>query len=57
MTLNSMVKGVAVGMAVGTATYMITNASSRTKKKVQRNAGRAIKAFGSVIDGVQTMMR
>lgn len=59
-TISSIAKGVAAGAVVGTATYMMT--SNNVKKKaashlLKKNAGRAFKAVGTVIENVSDMMR
>lgn len=50
--------GVAVAMAAGTAAYMLSNHSKNgnTGKKLKRNASKAIKTLGSVLDSVEYMM-
>lgn len=54
---TSMVKGLATGLAVGTATYMISSAMGNNNKALKRNAGKAIRAVGTIIDNVTSMMR
>lgn len=55
--MSSVVKGVAVGMAVGTATFMVANHSKSKSKALKKNAGKAMKAVGTIIDNVAYMMR
>lgn len=56
--MTSALKGVAVGVALGTATYMVTNTMTKGKTKtIKKNAGKAIKAVGTVIDNVAYMMK
>lgn len=50
------VTGIAVAMAAGTAAYMITHRPTGGKK-LKRNAAKAIKTLGSVLDSVEGMMR
>ncbi len=52
-TVSSVAKGVAAGIAVGTATYMASSAMQNKGKTVRRSAGKAIKAVGSIIDTLQ----
>lgn len=57
-TMSSMVKGIAVGAVVGTATYMMTsNTKRRTANHLKKNTGKAIKAVGSVIENISYMMK
>lgn len=56
---SSVVKGLAAGAVVGAASYMMSTAG---KKKllghaVKKNTGKALKAVGSVLDNVSTMMK
>ncbi len=55
--MNSIVKGMAIGVTVGAITYAVTATSSKQKRKMKRTAGKAIKAVSSAIDGISTMMR
>lgn len=50
--------GVAVAMAAGTAAYMLSNHNSKSMggKKIKRNAAKAIKTLGSMLDSVEYMM-
>ena len=51
------VTGVAVALAAGTAAYMMShNAKNSTGKKLKRNASKAIKTLGSVLDSVEYMI-
>ena len=52
--------GIAMAMAAGTAAYMVSHRKSSRhgmSKKLKRNAGKAIKTLGSVLDSVEIMMR
>lgn len=53
------VTGIAVAMAAGTAAYMLSHhkPSHSMSKKIKRNAGKAMKTLGSVLDSVEGMMR
>lgn len=56
-TMN-MVKGVGLGMLAGAAVTMVGSQMMKTdKKQLKKNAGKAIKAMGDVIDGVQYMFK
>lgn len=55
--VSSMAKGIAAGAVVGAASYMMTSNKKRNKTMVKRNAGKAIKAVGTVIENVSYMMK
>lgn len=57
--VSSAITGVAVSAAVGTAAYMLANRGSRVRgsKMVKKNAGKAIRAVGSIIDNVSDFMK
>ena len=49
--------GVAVAMAAGTAAYMRAHTGrGQAGKKLKRNASKAIKTLGNVLDSVEYMM-
>lgn len=52
----SCLKGIAMGVTVGAITYAVSSCSCRSKKKMKKNTGKAIKAIGSVVDGISYMM-
>lgn len=56
---TSAVTGIAVAMAAGTAAYMLSSnkATGTMGKKLKRNAGKAMKTLGNVLDSVEMMMR
>lgn len=51
------VTGIAVAMAAGTAAYMMTHHRPAGGKRLKRNAAKAIKTLGTVLDSVEGMMR
>lgn len=55
--MSSVVKGLAAGAIVGTAAYMMTNSKKKTGNKMKRNAGKAMRAVGSVIENVSYLMK
>ena len=57
MNINPVVKGITIGATVGAITYAMSNTSHSKKRRMKKNAGRAMKAVGSVIDGISFMMR
>lgn len=57
-TASNVVKGLAAGAAVGAAAYMITSAKSKkSSRALKKGAGKAIKAVGTIVDNVATMMK
>ncbi|NMA79970.1 MAG: hypothetical protein GX967_04935 [Clostridiales bacterium] len=50
----SVAKGVAAGVAIGAATYMASNAMNNKGKIMKKNAGKALKAVGSIIQTFQS---
>lgn len=56
--MGSIVTGLAAGAVVGTASYMMSNTGKKkTANNLKRNAGKALKAVGSVIENVSYMMK
>ena len=53
------ITGVCVAMAAGTAAYMMAghNSKKMNTKKLTRNAGKAIRAVGDVVDSMGTYLR
>ncbi len=56
MTVKSIVRGVTVGAAVGTVCYMMSKATSKQKHDIRKNAGKAVKAAGCVLDDITSLM-
>ena len=56
MNLKSVVRGVGVGTAVGTACYLLSKATSRQKHYIRKNANKAMKAVGCVLDDIGSLM-
>lgn len=57
-TASNVVKGLMAGAAVGAATYMMTSAKrKKVGRKMKKNAGKAMKAVGTIVDNVATMMK
>lgn len=55
--MSSVVKGLAAGAVIGTATYMMTTGKKKSSSHMKRNAGKALKAVGTVIENVSYMMK
>ncbi|MGN0661499.1 MAG: hypothetical protein ACI4JX_07225 [Oscillospiraceae bacterium] len=47
------VKGVAVGMAVGTATAMVSKNMGGKSRIIKKSAGKALGAMGNIISALQ----
>lgn len=56
MEIKPMIKGAAIGAAVGTACYMISKSPDRKKRTLKRSTGKAIKAIGSAVDCFSSMI-
>lgn len=56
MDRKSVFKGLALGTATGLAVYGISKSNMRKRHSIKRNAGKAMKAVGSVIDEITSMM-
>ncbi len=55
MNVSSLLKGVAVGMVMGAATYAVTNASRSQKKQFKTNTVKAVKSVSKMMDGLGSM--
>lgn len=55
-TTSKIMKSMAIGMGVGVATYMMSNTKSKSSKVIKKNTDKAIRAVGSVIDNVTSMI-
>lgn len=53
---TAMITTAAVGMAVGTAAYMLAGNKTRTKQ-IKKSTGKALRQVGSFIDNVSYMIR
>lgn len=57
-TVGTFSKGIATGIALGTAVGMIARPMDiRKRARIKKNTARAIKAVGEVISNVQSAMR
>ncbi|MCD7892045.1 MAG: hypothetical protein LUG26_10065 [Ruminococcus sp.] len=52
MDVKSITKGVAAGTATGFVCYALSAAGSRKKHCIKKNAGKALKAAGIVLDEI-----
>lgn len=55
-TTTAMITTAAVGMAVGTAAYMLAGNKSKTRQ-LKKSTGKALRQVGSFIDNVSYMIR
>ena len=53
--MSTALTGAAVTMAVGGAAYMLNN--KKGKRKVKKNAAKAVKAVGNFVDNISYMMK
>lgn len=56
MKVNSIVKGISIGLTAGTVAYAVANATSKDKRRLKSNAGKAIHAIGDVVEGINLMI-
>lgn len=56
MSAVPFMKGIAIGVTVGAMTYAISNSSTKSRKRMKRNSGKAVRAMGDVIDGISMML-
>lgn len=56
MDIKSITKGVAAGTAVGLVMYAASTASSGKKRSIKKNAGKALKAAGSVLEEITSVI-
>ena len=56
MRASSVIKGIAAVAAVGTAAYLYSNSSPRTKRKIKRTTGKAMHSMGEMMNGITGMM-
>jgi hypothetical protein len=56
MDVKAITKGVALGTATGLICYAVSAADSKKKHSIKRNAGKALKAAGSVLEEITSVM-
>ena len=55
--MNSFIKGMTTGLAVGaTCAAVLMPKSAKSKRAMKSNAGRALRAVGNMIDNFQSMI-
>lgn len=56
MDVKSIVKGVAAGTATGFVCYAMATASSKKRHSIKKNAGRALRAAGTVLEDITSVI-
>ncbi|HHX57079.1 MAG TPA: hypothetical protein GX710_03590 [Clostridiales bacterium] len=56
MKLKPVIKGVTLGATVGAMVYVISQSSPRQKRDLKKNTSKALRAFGTVVDGFSSMI-
>ncbi|MBQ7008378.1 MAG: hypothetical protein IJN05_04080 [Ruminococcus sp.] len=56
MDIKSIVKSVTFGTAAGLVCYTVTAASTGKKRSIKKNAGKALKAAGNVLDEITSII-
>ena len=56
MDIKSIVKSVSFGTAAGLVCYTVTAASTGKKRSIKKNAGKALKAAGNVLDEITSII-
>lgn len=54
---NLIVTGVSLGAAIGSAWLMYSKASDRKKHDLKRHANKAVKAAGTVVDDITSIVK
>lgn len=55
VSISSLAKGVSAGFMVGAATYALCGATKKEKRSLKSDAGKAIKAIGSIVEDFSDM--
>lgn len=56
MDIKSLAKGAAAGAAVGFACYALSSARPIKKMSIKRDAGKALRAAGSLLDDIKSVI-
>jgi hypothetical protein len=56
MNYRSLAKGAAAGAAVGIVCYALSSAGPMKKMSIKRDAGKALKAAGSLLDDIKSVI-
>ncbi|MEG1778819.1 MAG: hypothetical protein RR263_01865 [Oscillospiraceae bacterium] len=56
--MTPIIAGTAVSMAVGTAAYVMSSKSMKSKRRtIKKNAGKMVRAMGDIADNLSYMVR
>lgn len=56
MKVGTMVKSAVALTVVGTAMYMYSNSSARTKRRIKKTTEKALDSIGNTFNGISSMM-
>ena len=56
MDIKLITKGAAIGTATGLVYYASSSAGSKKRHSIKRNAGKALKAAGTVLDEITSVI-
>ena len=56
MQLQAIAKGMALGAAAGMAGYLLSSAGSGERRRLKRRTVKAVRAVGSVMDGLADLL-
>lgn len=56
MNVKSIAMGLAAGTATGLVTYAFSSAGSKKRRDIRKNAGKALKAAGTVLEDITSVI-
>lgn len=56
MNIKSIAMGVAAGAATGLVTYAVSAAGTKKRRDIRKNAGKALKAAGTVLEDITSVI-
>ncbi|NLP25869.1 MAG: hypothetical protein GX365_00760 [Clostridiales bacterium] len=56
MNIKPVLKGVTLGATIGAMVYVVSKSSPKQKRELKRSTGKALRAFGTVVDGFTSMI-
>lgn len=56
MDIKLITKGAAIGTATGLVYYAFSSAGSKKRNSIKKNAGKALKAAGTVLDDITSVI-
>lgn len=57
VNIKTIMQGISIGASVGTAYFMLASAKDRKKRSIKRHAGKMLKAAGSVLDDITSVVK